>query len=493
MTNIKIEVNIVFKNNIIIDNSVLVIHKNKQYFLVGPNGTGKTTLLNTIYNYLERESTIYIKQINYDVKDTAILDYLMCNDTLVYAAYKKIKEFEINNTESDEYIDLLNEYSDVIDKKIHLAKKILVGLGFKDKLTENTSTLSGGWKMRLELAAALYIEPEYLLLDEPTNHLDIYANLWLLNYLKTYKKTLICVSHDRQFINELATTLIIIYNKKLLTHVGNYDSYELLIQNKYNDELKKYTKFSKTLENMKKKNKDKNTIDDFIKTNSISKPKQPKPRITFVQPNILKNPLVKLEKVCYKIENSVIIKDLDLVINNDSKICIFGKNGVGKSTLLKLITKKLNQTSGKIEHNDILKIGYFEQNFESELDLKLTPILYLNNTEIHGTHKMLSYFGLEKTYFNVPISNLSGGQIAKTKFASLFMNKPHLLVLDEPTNHLDLPSIDLLVNAINTYLGSIILVTHNLYLLEKLNLDMYHFENSFLTKIKNLDELIFDS
>lgn len=486
-------VDIAYGSNTVLENTRLVIKYGEHYGLIGKNGIGKTSLLYAIserrLDIPKKTDIIYVKQEEPE-NDQIVIDVLMASDPIIYSKNKRLLELEklMDDEESEisddviEEMDLLSRElgSDGIKAKIR-AQKILIGLGFSiDDQQKRVKDFSGGWRMRISLAKALYMVPTLLILDEPTNHLDLHANIWLTSYLKTYPKTLIVVSHDQYFIDEVCTTIVHIHDKKLHYYVGNYDKFNKQHEKELEKIAKDWKKSEKKIEEMRKVGKTGKEINEFIKTNNIIRPEREyEVKIKFLDPNDIKGNFVILEDVDFGYVNQgkgLLYKNLNLEIKHNSRIAIVGKNGIGKSTLLKLITGDLSPLNGSVIKNSAIKIGYYNQHFEDSLPSDLNGIEYLRqlnlDIDLTTSHKYLSMFGLEPIHHKTLIGELSGGQKARVKFASFGVTKPHLLILDEPSNHLDIVAIDALINAINNFNGAVILVTHNFDLIMKINCEL---------------------
>lgn len=492
----------------ILENTQLSIKYQEHYVLIGKNGIGKTSLLNAIatksVKIPDRLDIIYVKQEENESTQSA-LEILLQSDEIIYNKNKQLLELESKleqNTATDDEIELYaclqDEINDQGKRNEIRAMKILFGLGFtKDNVHNPIKYFSGGWRMRISLAKALFITPTLLILDEPTNHLDLHANIWLTNYLKNYPKTLLIVTHDRYIIDEVATVLISIENKKLRYYKCNYDRYIEQQKLERDKKEKDWKQYEKTITQMKHNNKPKKDIEAYMKNNYVERPpKEYSVKIKFMEPKILKGQFIQLENVSASYENNQqILSDVNLTITATSRISLVGANGVGKSTLLKLLVNELEPTSGSITINPNIKIGYYNQHFESGLPQDISGVEYLmsinNDIQQQDAHQFLHMFGLESQFHKISISNLSGGQKARVKFASFGVMKPHILILDEPSNHLDIVTINALIDALNSYQGAIIMVTHNFDLITKINSDLYVVHDRTITQYEDdYDEYI---
>lgn len=492
-------VNIAFGKLTILENTKLSIKYGEHYALVGKNGIGKTSLLNAIANRTvaipERLDLIYVKQEEAE-SDNTVINILLSSDETIYNMNKRLAELEelvIDPNVSDDVVDEFDAISKKIGNEYQLGKaraqKILHGLGFNNSEQEKQiKCFSGGWRMRISLAKALFMVPTLLILDEPTNHLDLHGNIWLTEYLKTYPKTLLLVSHDKYFINEVCTTIVHIENKKLCYYTGNYGKFQKQLELNRQKDHKNWDLLQKKIVSMRKSQKSPSEIDEYVKSKSITKPeKEYKVNINFLQPNEIKGTFINMENITFGYEpDKLVFQNFSMSIGPTSRIAIVGKNGIGKSTLLKLIAAEINPIEGELYKSDRIRIGYYNQHFEKCMPMNITPIQYLeelnNEIDIQTAHKYLSMFGLEPIYHKTSIGILSGGQKARVKFASFGVTKPHILMLDEPTNHLDIVSIESLIDALNNFSGAIILVTHNFDLITKLDADLYIIDKQILER-----------
>lgn len=437
---------------ILLKNASLSLSYGRRYGLIGRNGTGKTTLLKQIYHrHLPISTNLKILYLEQEIpsSDTLVLHELLNSDTEMQDLVTE--QHLLNNILSDEtdtytdeqHYDAAERLSIVEDRLTELqkfsaekrAKNILFGLQFtSDMLNIPTHNLSGGWRMRLSLAKSLFLNPDLLLLDEPTNHLDLNAVIWLQHYLQKWKKILLLVSHDRDFLNTVCTDIIHLDNHQLVYYKGNYDVFE-----KLNTNLVKHSNY--------------------------------RVKFTFNQPNHINTSLVEIHDLTFGYSDIPLFQNLDLNIHHTAKIAIVGPNGAGKSTLFKLILSKLSPMLGHINLHRKLKIGYFSQHFEDTFNVTLSPIQLISSLhpDLESQHirNVLGKFNLKGQDHNQIISLLSGGQKTRLALALLYLDNPHLLLLDEPTNHLDIQSVDALINALNQFDGAICLISHDQRLISK--------------------------
>jgi len=516
MSNIKIEnIKIQVPNRTLIDSADLVINIGEKYGLVGYNGSGKTTLLKYINSRKipipSNIDILYVEQEINPTSDTVFDTVIGANKErlellIKYNKLRQIVEGDEDQEEAEEIeVDdrMIDEYNELhkrmleekVDEDIRIVAKILAGLGFDEQDQQKaTKEFSGGWRMRVALAKALYMQPSLLLLDEPTNHLDLNASIWLTDYLanhyiKTKKpKTIIVVSHDKNFMNEVCTNIIHLHKQTLNYYKGNYDKFAEGLEQKNITDEKEWNKIMKKVQEMKKKSIKKETVNEFLKTNEHLRPSKPySVNIYYKNPLLIQSPLIDLQNVSFEYDgNKKIFNDIDMRIMCDSRIVIVGKNGVGKSTLFKLIMREIKSTNGDIIVDNRARIGYYNQHSNEILDLELTPIEYMmtfNKKLIEfEARKYLGGIGLDGKLHTQQIKYLSGGQKARVVFASIFSNEPHLLLFDEPTNHLDIETIDALSECINNYKGGIVMITHNINLINKTNAILCEIINNTIIK-----------
>jgi len=491
---------------ILFHESPLNVSPGNIYGLIGKNGCGKSSLLKqlSLTNLFadNKIRVLYVEQ-ELDVSDKNPVDIIFSsNSKLAYITEQiEIIEKEIKNLQDKEepiYEDdlllenLINKYQEFQNQiigfnkeaEISKIKSILYGLGFTHESMEQSSSIfSGGWRMRISLARALYIEPDLLLLDEPTNHLDLEAIIWLSNYMESWKGIAIIVSHNIGFLNETCSQIMNIENLKLVTYRGNYTMFKKLLEQKHKNQIKIYEAYEKKLKEFKKNNSSKNGVEEFIKKNIVPKPeKQYNVKISFQPTNSFKSHVIKLEELCFSYYDKEILKNVEIGIDMNTRATLVGPNGSGKSTLMKLISGEIKPSSGTVWIQNNLRIGYYNQHFEEQLPMDKTPIEYLidripdnlkdGNLEI----TVRSYLGnvkLEGNAHNKKINELSGGQKARVALVKLIFQQPHVLLLDEPTNHLDIETVEALINGLKDFNGGILLITHEPELINSLESELW--------------------
>ena len=506
---------IIINGKILINESEIIINSQTKYFIIGNNGCGKTTLLNFLYKKLYKTNNILM--IEQDIKiendNQEINDFILNADIELYSKYKIMKLLEEKDELTDNEIDIYNNISEYVyskkwDEYEAESKKILCGLGFVDNI-QNVSLLSGGWRMRLALGKALLMKPSILMLDEPTNHLDLDAVIWLTDYLATYKNTLIVITHQINFVNRIADVTWYIGNpeltgNKLYTIRGGYNNVEKTLEQLTNETINKYDKFKKQIDVMKKKSIPKKDVEEFIKNNNVLRPpKKYIVNIDFDDVYKLSNQnIIEFKDVSFNYNLKPIFNNINLTLKMDSRIILVGSNGVGKTTLFKLIASSssintlntpIYPQNGIIINDERLRVGYYYQQIIDNLDLEKTPIEYLQilnpKLDINECRCILGKLGIKKTDLidlpNTKINNLSGGQKARVSFSTIQITNPHLILLDEPSNHLDIESMNGLINGINNFNGGVVIITHDMYLIESIkNANIYQVIDNNIIQFK---------
>ncbi len=488
---IKIEnITLQIASKFLLENSSAQIDDGEKVGILGANGCGKTTLFKTLkgeHEVSKGEIIIPIRNIKsfaeQEIEDKdlnkTILDYVLGKDTRL----KELREKEKNSSPhelAEIYEELKIIEADSAEARI---SEILIGLGFsQEDMLRKVKDFSGGWQMRLNLAGALFKYSDILFLDEPTNHLDVEAIIWLEDYLKRYTKTLLVISHDRDFLNNICSSIIHFEDKKLVTYKGNYDSFLRQYNQKIELTTKAIEKQNQKIAHLQsyidrfrykasKAKQAQSRIKMLEKMDDIAEIKEQKDEhFNFPEIKVLPSPLIKTENVSVGYDNKVVLKKINLYLNQDDRVALLGKNGNGKSTLVKMLSGNLNIFDGKIIKSPKLKIGYFHQKQTEILPLEQTPTEYILSLSPQMQEKdirsHLAHFGLEKEKGITKIKSLSGGEKTRLLFASMTLNKPELLIFDEPTNHLDMKGRKALANAINLYNGAIIIISHDFYLLK---------------------------
>ncbi|MBI5165876.1 MAG: ABC-F family ATP-binding cassette domain-containing protein, partial [Magnetospirillum sp.] len=456
--------------------------------LVGRNGAGKSTLFKLIVGELHADggdvrlrprSRIGRVAQEAPAGETSLLDCVLAADL------ERVALLEEEERADPHRLAEVHERLTAIDAHTAPARAaiILAGLGFSaEAQARPVGSFSGGWRMRVALAAALFARPELLLLDEPTNHLDLEATLWLQSYLATCPGTVIVISHDRELLDEVATRIVHVDGGKLVAYGGNYTAFERVRREKFELASKAFSK------QMEQRKKIQSFIDRFRA--KATKAAQAQSRVKmlermgpavpvveergmvfdFPDPEPLSPPIIAIEDGIAGYDGPPVLEGLELRLDMDDRVALLGANGNGKSTLAKVLAGRLALQGGKMVKSPKLKIGYFAQHQTEELSLDRTP--YDHMGELMKTapeskiRAQLGRFGFEQDRANVKVENLSGGEKARLLFALMSRDAPHLMILDEPTNHLDIDAREALVSALNAYEGAVVLVSHDPHLVE---------------------------
>ena len=472
----------------LIEHASAVIPTGHKVGVVGRNGTGKTTLFRLIRGELALETgeirlpkRAKIGGVAQEVpgSETSLIDTVLEADT-ERAALLAENETAKDGTRIAEIQTRLTDI-DAWSAEARAAS-ILKGLGFDEAAQKRPcSDFSGGWRMRVALAAVLFSEPDYLLLDEPTNYLDLEGALWLENYLARYPHTVLIVSHDRALLNRAVGGILHLEDKKLTFYQGPYDQFAATRAARIAAAEAENRKTETQREHLQK------FVDRFRYTASKAKQAQSrlkmierlKPittpqeaalkRFSFPEPEELSPPIISLENVAVGYDAGPILSRLNLRIDQDDRIALLGKNGEGKSTLSKLLAERLDSMDGRITRSTKLRVGYFAQHQVDELFVDETPVDHvrrLRPDEMASKHRArLGGFGIGAEQADTLVGRLSGGQKARLSLMLATIDAPHMLILDEPTNHLDIESREALVNALTAYTGAVILVSHDMHLL----------------------------
>eukprot|EP00249_Psilotum_nudum_P023811 c28989_g1_i1 orf=609-2861(+) len=364
------------------------------------------------------------------------------------------------------------------------AASILSGLSFTTEMQHRpTKMFSGGWRMRVALARALFIEPDLLLLDEPTNHLDLHAVLWLESYLLKWPKTLIVVSHAREFLNTVVTDIIHLQGQKLSTYKGDYDTFERTRAERLRNQQKAHESNERTRAHMQA------FIDKFrynAKRASLVQSRikaldrighvdavvnDPDYKFEFPTPEDRPSgPIISFSDASFGYPGGALLfKNLNFGIDLDSRLAMVGPNGIGKSTLLKLISGELEPSSGTVFRSAKVRMAVFSQHHVDGLDLSATPLLYMMRCfpgiPEQKLRAHLGSFGITGNMALQPMYTLSGGQKSRVAFSKITFTKPHILLLDEPSNHLDLDAVEALIQGLVLFQGGVLMVSHDEHLI----------------------------
>ncbi|XP_044259705.1 ATP-binding cassette sub-family F member 3 [Tribolium madens] len=508
---------VAYGDRVLLQGADLILAFGRRYGLVGRNGLGKSTLLRMISNgQLRIPSHISILHVEQEVigDDTLAIQSVLECDTVREDLLKREKEIsamvnsgnadpELSNQLTQIYAQLQNIEADKAPAK---ASIILNGLGFTPEMQQKeTKTFSGGWRMRLALARALFSRPDLLLLDEPTNMLDIKAIIWLENYLQNWPTTLLVVSHDRNFLDTVPTDILHLHSQRIDAYRGNYEQFEKTKTEKLKNQQREYEAQMQHRQHVQV------FIDKFrynanraasvqSKIKLLDKLPELKPIeketpvvLKFPDTESLSPPILQLNEVSFGYtKDRLIFSDVNLGATMDSRICIVGDNGAGKTTLLKIIMGILSPSSGMLHIHRNLKFGYFSQHHVDQLDMNVNSVELLQSTypgkPVEEYRRQLGSFGVSGDLALQTVASLSGGQKSRVAFARMCMGNPNFLVLDEPTNHLDIETIEALGNAIIKFTGGVILVSHDERLIRKVCKELWVCNNGSVRSIEGFDE-----
>ncbi|MBK5911842.1 glycosyl transferase family 1 [Rhodothalassium salexigens] len=477
-------------DRVLLDNATVAIPAGHKVGIVGRNGTGKSTLLRLIMGELEAEGgeinihpRATVRMVAQEAPDgpQSLLDTVLAADPEL----TRLEAAARTETDPHRLAEIHTRLAD-IDAAAAPARAgaILSGLGFDAEAQARAcQTFSGGWRMRVALACALFTAPDLLLLDEPTNYLDLEGVMWLETFLKTYPRTVLVVSHDRDLLNSGVGHILHLWHGRLSLYTGGYDRFEA----RRAEAAEQQAQFKA------KRDAERRRLQAFVDRfrAKASKARQAQSRLkmlerlkpvqgiiedettpfTFPKPEPLSPPIVALEDAAAGYEaDRPVLKRLNLRIDMDDRIALLGKNGNGKSTFAKLLSRRLKPMDGRITTPKTLKVGYFAQHQLDELRPKATP--YDHMRELMPEHPearvraRLGAFGFSADKADRAVETLSGGEKARLLFSLMAFNAPQLMILDEPTNHLDIDSRAALMEAINAYEGAVLLISHDRYLLQ---------------------------
>jgi len=473
----------------ILDAATAALPSRSRVGLIGRNGAGKSTLMKAIIGQIELDNGAIemprAARIGYIAQEapsgtTTPIEAVLAADTERAAL--------LHESETCHDPDRLGE---VHDRLIAIdaygaparAARILVGLGFDEEMQQRPlDSYSGGWKMRVALAALLFSEPDLLLLDEPSNHLDLEATLWLENFLKAYPAMMIVISHERDLLNKVVDNILHLEGGKVTLYAGGYDAFE-------RQRAERAAQLAAARANQEAQRA---KLQDFIARNSAraSTAKQAQSRVKalarmqpiaavaedpslsfdFPNPDELRPPLITLDMAAVGYSETPILQRLNLRLDPDDRIALLGRNGNGKTTLARLLAAQLKPMDGGMTASGKMRVGYFTQYQVEELDRDDTPLEHMTRLMKGSTpaavRAQLGRFGFSGDKATTKVGKLSGGERARLALALITRDAPHMLILDEPTNHLDVDAREALVQALNDYSGAVVMVSHDRHMIE---------------------------
>ena len=488
----------------LLDQASLTIEPGRRIGLIGHNGAGKSTLLAAIAGDIAPDGgniTFSSRATMGRVKQETPSGDLSLLETVLNSHEERTRLLaEADSTTDPTRLSDIHERLLAIDAHSAPARAstILAGLGFDQEAQQRpVNDFSGGWRMRVALASALFLAPDLLLLDEPTNHLDIEATLWLENWLARFPGAALIVSHDRALLDNSVQAIAHLDQKKLSLTPGGYERFvqirteQRLQQNrqaeKLADQRAKMEAFVARFRAKATKAKQaQSRLKALARLPQIDAVVEDTPtHFSFPDPGALPPPMLKLDDVSVGYGDRAILRRLSLRLDSDNRIALLGRNGHGKSTFAKLLAGHLAPMSGEVQASSRLRVGYFAQHQTDELVLDETPVQHMARTLKEATppqvRAQLARFGLDAERAETPVSNLSGGEKARLLLALATRHAPHLLLLDEPTNHLDLDARDALIRALGEFEGAVILISHDSHLVESVADQLWIAENGTIT------------
>lgn len=514
----------------ILSNANLTLAYGHRYGIVGQNGIGKSTLLKALSRrelpvpkhitilYVEQEVTGDERSALQTVLDADVWRKHLLKEQeriterihdLIQQADALSDEDPLKGQIDEERDDLESNLSDIYDKLSDIesdkaesrAASILSGLGFSQEAQARpTNAFSGGWRMRLSLARALFCKPDLLMLDEPSNMLDVPSITFLANYLQSYPSTVLVVSHDRAFLNEVATDIIHQHSERLDYYRGqNFDQFYATREERRKTARREYENqmayrahlqafIDKFRYNAGKAAEAQSRIKKLEKLPHLDPPEEDATvTFRFPDPDKVSPPIIQLQEVTFGYTPEVpILKNVDLDVGLDSRIALVGGNGCGKTTLLKLLIEQLRPSKGFVNRNARLRVGYFAQHHVDQMDPSLSPVGFMAKMAPGKTdeeyRRLLGAFGITGSLGLQKIGDLSGGQKSRVAFAALGLNNPHVLILDEPSNHLDTQGLDALSDALNAFKGGVLMVSHDVATIDRVCKEIWVSENGTVRK-----------
>jgi ATP-binding cassette subfamily F protein 3 len=472
------------------DEATAVIPDGHRVGVVSPNGAGKTTLFRLILGELAADSGTIAMAAGQRIGIVAqeapggpgnLLDFVLAADLERTALLHEAETSQDAHRLAD-----IHERLNVIEAHTAPARAggILAGLGFDaEAQARSLDSYSGGWRMRVALAAALFAAPDMLLLDEPSNHLDLEAVLWLQDYLRSYRGSFLMISHDRTMLNAACESILHLDQRKLIFYRGDYDTFEKTRREKQALQAAQFAKqqaerahLQSFIDRFKAKaskaRQAQSRVKKLARMDLISAVEADRETVfNFPNPDELPPPLVTLDgvDVGYE-EGKPILRRLELRIDQDDRIALLGANGNGKSTLARLLAGRLKALSGRMHKSGKLRVGYFAQHQMEELNPEQSAYWHLqklmDKIPEPKVRARLGQFGFTKDKADTKTEKLSGGEKARLLFALMSHGAPHLMILDEPTNHLDIGAREALIRAINDYEGAVVMVSHDRHILD---------------------------
>ncbi|KAJ0397934.1 hypothetical protein P43SY_006056 [Pythium insidiosum] len=505
---------LLYHGKVLLEDTDIALNYGRRYALIGRNGSGKSTFMNVLgARGVPIPDSIDIYHLKHEIEasDMTALEAVLSVDeerNKLQAEADQLSEQMLDESISEEdQQGISDRLTDIYERLDEMdadtaelrARSILAGLTFSpEMMAKKTREFSGGWRMRIALARALFIQPTLLLLDEPTNHLDMEAVVWLEDYLSKWKKILLMISHSQEFMNEVCTNIIDLRQKKLEYYTGNYDTYVKTKEEKEENQMKRYQWEQDQIKHMKEyiarfghgsaklarqaQSKEK-TLAKMVREGLTEKVvAEAVGDFKFPDPERLPPPVLMFQNVSFGYPNCPLLySGVELGLDLDSRVALVGANGTGKTTLLKLITGDLVPVHGNVRPHSKLRVARFSQHFVDVLDLTQCPLEYFRslfpNKSVEEVRSYLGRYGISGEVQTQIMGQLSDGQKSRVVFAYMAQQNAHMLLLDEPTNHLDMESIDALARAINNFKGGMLLVSHDMRLISQVAKEIWLVED----------------
>ncbi len=472
--------------------------------LVGPNGAGKSTIFNIILGHIEADEgtverdewtmTGTLPQEGEALGDETVIEVATGRAGEMQSLEKTLRDCEASgDVGSGKYLEASAKHEALMDPQVEAkAKKMLAGLGYKEQDFERKAReMSGGWIMRAHLARLLVMEPDLLMLDEPTNHLDLMSLLWLQSYLKTYAGAVLLISHDREFMDEIAEKIYDIAHGKLVVYTGNYTKFVEERQKRWEQQTSAFRNQQKQIKEGRefyerfrqvasKASQAMNKLKEIERLELVEKPIMPKKpfRLQIPQPPRSGQRVIGLESVDMAYGEHVVYRNLDLSVERGERTVLVGPNGSGKSTLIKLLAGEVEFQSGERKLGMNAKVGYFSQHRGATLTAENTVLeeTMSVNPELkeNDARGILGTFLFKKDDIYKKTAVLSGGEKTRLNLIKFLVDPPNLLLMDEPTTHLDIHTVESLILALENYEGTLVFISHDVHFIRKLATKVLH-------------------
>ncbi len=475
---------------LLLKESTFTIHRGHKVGITGANGTGKSTLLSLIMGELSADSGDFDMPRNLVVAHVAqetsasarpAIEHVIDGDVELRRLQQRLDDTTKDGLALAELHSAIENVGGYTAES--RAATLLNGLGFTtDQIRQPVQSFSGGWRMRLNLARALMCRSDLLLLDEPTNHLDLDAVIWLESWLKVYPGTLLLISHDREFLDNVVTEVAHIEHERLKLYTGNYSQFERIRAEHLSAQQSAHDKQQRDIAHMNsyvtrfrakatKAKQAQSRIKALSRLELIAPAHVDSPfKFSFKEPEKHPNPLVRVNNAAVGYDGEALLSKIKFEMHSDARIGLLGPNGAGKSTLIKMLAAELEVLSGELHFAKDTKIAYFAQHQLDQLNLSATPVAHLRELDKNASEAdlrtFLGGFGFQGERAFDPVAPFSGGEKARLVLAMLVYQKPNMLLLDEPSNHLDIQMRHALTVALQDFTGGIVLISHDRHLLK---------------------------